>query len=118
MVKGSLSNLLYYHVQPEGLVVAVAQNLPISRVDCIVTDPPYGRSATTLGRETEHIIEDFLSKVDDHIETRRRICIAAPKSVKIGKLGRQLGFKHLESHSVYVHRSLTREIAVLERATK
>jgi len=115
MVRGSLRNLLYYGVQPDGLAVADAQNLPIARVDCIVTDPPYGRSSTTLGRETGQIVKDFLSEVDGRIPKERRICIASPKSINIGKLGRELGFKHVESHSVYVHRSLTREIAVLER---
>jgi len=115
MVRGSLRNLAYYGVQPDGMAVADAKNLPVINVDCIVTDPPYGRSATTLGRETGQIVKDFLSKVDEHIPRRRRICIASPKSIHIGKLGRELGFKHVESHSVYVHRSLTREIAVLER---
>jgi len=115
MVRGSLRNLLCYGVQPDGLAVADAQNLPIGGVDCIVTDPPYGRSSTTLGRETGQIVKDFLSKVDGHIHKGRRICIACPRSINIGKLGRELGFKHVESHSVYVHRSLTREIAVLER---
>ena len=115
MIRGSLRNLAYYGVQPDGLAVADAQHLPITRVDCIVTDPPYGRSSSTMGRETGQIVKDFLSRVDDHIQKGRRICIAAPKSIKIGKLSRELGFKHVESHLVYVHRSLTREIAVLER---
>jgi len=115
MIRGSMRNLVYYGVQPDGLAVADAQNLPIARVDCVVTDPPYGRSSSTMGRETGQIVKDFLSRVDDHIQRGRRICIASPRSINIGKLGRELSFKHLESHSVYVHRSLTREIAVLER---
>jgi len=115
MIRGSLRNLVHYGVQPEGLAVADAKNLPISKVDCIVTDPPYGRSATTLGRETGQIVRDFLSKIDDRIQKGRRICIASPKSINIGKLSKELGFKHVESHFAYVHRSLTREIAVLER---
>ena len=115
MIRGSLRNLTFYGVQPDGLAVADAQHLPLTRVDCIVTDPPYGRSSTTMGRETGQIVKDFLSRVDGHLKKGRRICIASPRSIKIGKLGRELGFKHLESHSVYVHRSLTREIAVLER---
>jgi len=115
MVKGSLCNLAYYGVQPDGLAVADAKNLPISEVDCIVTDPPYGRSATTLGRETGQIVRDFLSRVGDRIQKGRRICIASPKSINIGKLARESGFKQVESHFVYVHRSLTREIAILER---
>jgi len=115
MVRGSVRNLFYYGVQPKGLAVADAQHLPITKVDCIVTDPPYGRSSTTMGREPVRIVKDFLSRVDIHLKKERRVCIASPRSINIGKLSRELGFKHVESHSVYVHRSLTREIAVLER---
>jgi len=115
MVRGSLQNLLYYGVKPEGIAVADARHLPVAKVDCIVTDPPYGRSATTLGWDTRQIVEDFLSSIGDMLPRGRRICMASPKSVRIGKIGKELGFKRLESHFVYVHRSLTREIAVFKR---
>jgi len=114
MVRGSLRNLLHYGVNPEGIVVADARHLPVAKVDCIVTDPPYGRLATTLGWDTRQIVEDFLSTIEDMLPKGRRICIASPKSVRIGKIGKDLGFKHVESHFVYVHRSLTREIAIFE----
>jgi tRNA (guanine10-N2)-dimethyltransferase len=115
MVRGSLKNLLHYGVQPHGMAVADAKNLPVTKVDCIVTDPPYGRSSATLGHETSQIVKDFLSKVDAHIPSDGHICMASPKSVRLSKIGEEFGFKHVESHFVYVHRSLTREIAVLER---
>lgn len=116
MIQGSLMNLRYYGVEPEGMIVADALRLPITEVDCIATDPPYGRLASTLGQKTKHIVEEFLSKVGDKIPEGKKICIAAPKTVKIGEIGKTLGFKHVESHLVYVHRSLTREIAVFERS--
>lgn len=116
MVMGSLRNLLHYGVQPEGMIVADALKPPPIKADCIVTDPPYGRSATTLGREARQIVKDFLSTLQDSFEGTRRICLAAPKSVKAGRLGKESGLRHVESHFAYVHRSLTREIAVFERA--
>ena len=115
MVRGSLKNLVNYGVQPDGMGVADAKNLPVSKVDCIVTDPPYGRCATTMGQETKQIVTDFLSKVDEHIKKGGHICMASPRAVRLGKLGEQMGFKRIEAHFVYVHRSLTREITVLER---
>ena len=115
MVRGSLQNLLHYGAKPEGIAVADARHLPMNKVDCIVTDPPYGRSATTLGRGTERIVEDFLSACENMLPKGRRICMASPKTIRIGKIGEELGFKHVESHFAYVHRSLTREIAVFER---
>jgi tRNA (guanine10-N2)-dimethyltransferase len=116
MVRGSLRNLLHYSAKPEGITVADARHLPVAKVDCIITDPPYGRSATTLGQGTQKIIEDFLSAIRDMLPKGRRICMASPKSIRIGKIGKELGFKHIESHFVYVHRSLTREVVVFERS--
>jgi tRNA G10 N-methylase Trm11 len=56
-----------------------------------------------------------LAAVRDVMARGRRVCIAAPKKLNIGLLGKELGYRHLESHFVYVHRSLTREIVVFEK---
>jgi tRNA G10 N-methylase Trm11 len=45
----------------------------------------------------------------------QRICIASPKTIQLAKLGTAQGYRHIESHFGYVHRSLTREIAVFEK---
>jgi tRNA (guanine10-N2)-dimethyltransferase len=116
MLRGGLKNILHYGIKPEGVAIADARYPPVTRADCIVTDPPYGRSASTLGTSTRLIVEDFLSAVGDIVPRGRRICMAAPKTVKIEDAGEEAGFKHIESHFVYVHRSLTREIAVFERS--
>jgi len=115
MIDGSLENLSHYGIKPEGMILADAKHLPITKTDSIVTDPPYGRSATTLGWSTQQIVEKFLFNAEAVVSKGRRICMASPKSIRIGKIGEESGFKHLESHLVYVHRSLTREIAILEK---
>ena len=115
MLRGGLKNLLHYGINLEGVAIADARYPPVAKVDCIVTDPPYGRSASTLGASTIRIVEDFLSAVGDKIPRGRRICMASPKTIRIADSGEKAGFKHLESHFVYVHRSLTREIVVFER---
>ncbi len=115
MLRGGLENLLHYGIEPEGMVVADARHPPVSKVDCIVTDPPYGRSASTLGTSTRRIVEDFLAAVGDMLPRGRRICMASPKSIRIDEAGEEAGFEHIESHFVYVHGSLTREIVVFER---
>jgi tRNA (guanine10-N2)-dimethyltransferase len=115
MLHGGLKNILHYGIKPDGVVIADARHPPVTKVDCIVTDPPYGRSASTLGASTKGIVEDFLSRVGDNIPIGKRICMASPKTVKIDDVGQEAGFKHLDSHFVYVHRSLTREIVVFEK---
>jgi tRNA (guanine10-N2)-dimethyltransferase len=115
MLRGGLKNLRHYGTRLEGLAIADARYPPVTKVDCIATDPPYGRSASTLGTHTRLIVEDFLSAVGDIIPRGAKICMASPKTVKISETAEEAGFKHLESHFVYVHGSLTREIVVFER---
>jgi len=115
MLRGGLKNLRHYGVKLEGVAIADARYPPVSKVDCIATDPPYGRSASTLGTSTRLIVEDFLSAVGDILSRGAKICTAAPKTVRISETAQDAGFKHLESHFVFVHRSLTREIVVFER---
>lgn len=115
MAVGSLKNFTHLQVKTEGLIVGDARNPPLKAVDCVVADPPYGRSATTLKRSTRQIIEDSLKAVSAMLSKGKRVCMAAPKTVEISKIGLALGYKHLESHFIYVHRSLTREIAVFEK---
>ena len=115
MLRGGLKNLKHYRTNIEGLAIADARYPPVTKVDCIATDPPYGRSASTLGTKTRLIVEDFLSAVADTLPRGAKICMASPETIKIGETAEDAGFKHLESHFVYVHRSLTREIVVFER---
>jgi tRNA (guanine10-N2)-dimethyltransferase len=115
MVRGSLKNLAHFNVKPEGIIVADARDPPVTRIDCIVTDPPYGRSATTLKRTTEQIVKEVLIAAHDMLNKGRRVCMAAPKTLNVGHMGSALGYRHVDSHFVYVHRSLTREIAIFEK---
>jgi tRNA (guanine10-N2)-dimethyltransferase len=115
MVKGTIRNMIHYNVKTEGVVIADSRSLPVHKIDCVVTDPPYGTSSTTLKRPTKQIIEDILATVHELLKKGRRICIAAPRKLDIVKSGTRLGYKHIESYFVYVHRSLTREIVVFQK---
>jgi tRNA (guanine10-N2)-dimethyltransferase len=115
MARGSLRNLAHFNIKPEGIIVADARDPPIKKADCVVTDPPYGISATTLKRTTAQIVKEVLMTASEILSRGRRICMAAPKTLNIGQIGTVLGYRHLESQFVYVHRSLTREIVVFEK---
>ena len=115
MARGTLRNLAHFGVKPEGIIVADARNLPIAEVGCVVTDPPYGISSTTVKRTTSQIVEELLTSLCEQLGSGQRVCLAAPKTLKISRFGAALGYKHLESHFVYVHRSLTREVVVFEK---
>ena len=115
MANGALKNVRHFGLSPSGIVLADARKLPLTKIDCLVTDPPYGRSATTMKSSTKAIIEGVLTSTYPLLDKGQRICMAAPKTLNIPQLGEKLGYKHLESHFAYVHRTLTREVAVFEK---
>jgi tRNA (guanine10-N2)-dimethyltransferase len=127
MVLGCRKNLRHFNISPEGLIWGDARMLPFLKVDCVVTDPPYGRSSSTLKSTTKQLVQDVLASTYDLLRVGQRICIALPitrnKSGSIKHMSNEistfiedLGFKRLQSHAVYVHRTLTREIMVYEKA--
>lgn len=115
MIKGSKKNLKHFGLQAEGLVLADTRKLPLASVDCVVTDPPYGKSSSTLKSTTKKLVEEILSSSYQLLGIGQRVCIASPKTLDISRQGVALGFKHVESHFAYVHRTLTREICVFEK---
>jgi tRNA (guanine10-N2)-dimethyltransferase len=115
MAKGTLRNVKHFGLSPEGILLADARVLPLLHFDCVVTDPPYGKSSSTMKSNTKSIVEGVLTATFPILEGGQRICIASPKTLNIARVGKKIGYKHVESHFAYVHRTLTREIAVFER---
>lgn len=126
MIIGTRRNLLNFGVEAEALVIADARQLPFTEVDAIVTDPPYGKSSTTLKSSTRLLVLSVLSSAKPLLHKGQRICIALPirmdeqgqvnhMSEDIADFVKQSGYKSIESHLVYIHRSLTREIMVYEK---
>jgi tRNA (guanine10-N2)-dimethyltransferase len=126
MVLGCRKNLRHFNISAEGLVWGDARQLPIFRVDCVVTDPPYGRSSSTLKSTTKQLVQDVFTSTHELLGVGQRMCIALPitgdksgstkpMSKEISAFVEKLGFKRLQSHRVYVHRTLTREIMVYQK---
>jgi len=126
MVAGTKKNLEHFGIRAEGLLHADSRRIPLWKVDAIVTDPPYGRSSSTLKSTTKQLVKDVLAASAVLLGVGQRICIAMPISPdSAGKVTRmsdeisvfvgELGFVALESHQVYIHATLTREIVVYER---
>jgi len=126
MIVGSRRNLKHFGVDAEGLVMTDARGLPLKSVDCVVTDPPYGRSASTLRSTTKALVEAVMLSVYSLLGKGQRICIALPirvnregkterMSEEVSGLVENLGFRLMESHEVYIHRTLTREVVVYQK---
>ncbi len=118
MILGTKKNLQFYNISPEGLILADSRRIPLFKVDAIVTDPPYGRSSSTLKSTTKKLVEELLVSSHALLGIGQRICIASPKTLNISRMGTRIGYRHVESHFAYVHRTLTREIAVFEKVNE
>lgn len=84
----------------------------VQRVDGIATDPPYGRSSSTNGEPIDMLFKRAFSAFLEVIDKRSRVAMAVHDSELAGLAE---GFRLVESHDLWVHRSLTRYFCVLEK---
>jgi tRNA (guanine10-N2)-dimethyltransferase len=114
MVSGCYANLKHFRLDA-GLVIHDARKTPFRSVDCMVADPPYGRASTTIGLDARDLLQAFFQESTHLLRKGGHICLAFPKELDVKKIGEKVGFNFVESHFLYVHRSLTREIAVFRK---
>ncbi len=114
MTKGSKTNLQALGLNSSNVCIGDARHMPIREADALATDPPYGRSSSTKGRETCALVHEFLGEAASLLKTGSKVCLSVPSSVETSALMSK-GFKVLETHLVRVHRSLTRRIVILTR---
>jgi len=115
MLKGARANLRHYGVDAAGLIVGDALRTPIRSVHSVATDPPYGREASTRGRRLHTLLGDFLHSAYALLSEGGHLCICCPSDVQLTRMAKTAGFELVESHLVYVHRSLSRRILVLTK---
>jgi len=114
MVYGSLRNIIKFQAYDKcSLIVADATRLPFrgESIDAIVTDPPYGRSASTYGYGSLRLIEKLISDSAKILKKKGTIVLMHPK--EYFKYVRNMQLSVLEKHVIEVHSGLTRVISVL-----
>ncbi|MGQ9718408.1 MAG: DNA methyltransferase [Nitrososphaerales archaeon] len=112
MCRGALNNLRYYALGSLGIVNSDAMLLSVRRVDAIATDIPYGRCASSRGMKTQNLLQKFIFQAEGTMPRGRCCVIVHPSTIELDEVD---GFEVKEKHEVYVHRTLTRIIAVLKR---
>ncbi len=116
MVKGTIKNLQHcgihdYHVFQED---ARKLELP-TKVDAIVTDPPYGISASTGGEKSENLYQQSMLSLEGILKEDGLLCLATPHYLDLGQILKGTKFKVIEQHHIRMHKSLTRVISVLKK---
>ncbi len=114
MVKGSKKNIDYYAPSNNaGFVISDAKQLPFkNKIKSIATDPPYGRSTSTYGKEIEDLLTRFLQNASQILEKDGIIAIGMFEEVPLQEIVEKSGFILEHFEKIYIHRSLTRRIGV------
>lgn len=114
MVEGTIKNLHYCDIDNYEVFQGDARNIELPyKVDAIVTDPPYGISASTAGVESKKIYEQSLLSMQDVLKKDGYICMATPHYLYIHEIVDHTKFKIIEQYHIRMHKSLTRVISVL-----
>jgi tRNA (guanine10-N2)-dimethyltransferase len=84
----------------------------IGTVDAIATDPPYGRATSMKKEPIGDLYRRTINTAKTLLKPRGRLAIIAPDP---GLAASSDGMAVIETHPLYVHRSLTRHFVVMER---
>ncbi len=113
MVDGAKRNLAHLKTRAELRVSDVGDILKtIGQVDGIATDPPYGRSTCTNGEKIPALLERAFNAFAEVLGKRSRVAVVVPD---LALLEGVETFRLLETHDLWVHRSLTRRFCLLEK---
>lgn len=112
MAMGSLANMKGFAQSWLGVVRADAFNLPVTKVDGVATDAPYGRASSTRGKGAESVLHLAMETLPSVLRKGSRLVIMHPKHVAAEPTSEMATE---EEHYLYVHKRLTRAITVLRR---
>jgi tRNA (guanine10-N2)-dimethyltransferase len=112
MVYSSLRNYRWFRAFSVCQMLADARSIPVRHVDAVVTDPPYGRRASTHGSESLMVYESFVREASRVVEEGGWVVFLAPSVMPVERLVEQNGFRLLETYFIEVHTGLTRKLLV------
>jgi len=116
MVKGTKENLEHCGVHDYQVFREDARKLELpSKVDSIVTDPPYGISASTGGEKSEDLYQQSMQSLQGLLKGDGLMCLATPHYLDLDEVLAGTKFKIIEQHHIRMHKSLTRVISVLAK---
>lgn len=116
MVKGTKENLQHCDINDYLVFQEDARKLELPKaVDAIVTDPPYGISASTGGESSENLYRQSMISFERLIKEDGLMCLATPHYLNLDEIFKGTKFKIIEQHHIRMHKSLTRVISVLKK---
>lgn len=124
MVEGSWRNMDQFEVPKAALQVLDVSDVgrwhqhpdfPVEGFDAIVTDPPYGRSSTTMGEGPEAVFKKAFENIGDVVKKDGLILMVVPEKSYLEFASK---LKLIKSFSQNVHGSLTRYYCLFSQGKK
>ena len=112
MATGAEANMRHFHQEWLGTIRGDSAALPLTAVDAVATDLPYGRASSTHGLDPLDVLARFLPAAAGSIRPGRMMVLMHKKEVRLNEGG---DFDLVEEHDLHVHKLLTRTISVLRR---
>ena len=83
MVKGAIQNLAHFGFKPKMSAACPVNDSPniFPKVDCILTDPPYGRSSGTGGKGVELVVKEMFVAASKSLKKGGRLAVAKEETV-------------------------------------
>lgn len=93
-------------------VLGDARHMPFRRADAVVTDPPYGRRASTHGSESLRVYEGFIRGASGMLGDDGWMVFLAPRQLPVEASLESNGLRLMETYFIEVHMNLTRKLLV------
>ncbi|MDD1770672.1 MAG: RsmD family RNA methyltransferase, partial [Methanomassiliicoccales archaeon] len=108
MLKGCALNMEHFHTRPERLERVDIGDISeiFGPVDAVATDPPYGRSSSTMREPMKELHLRAIESIHDNLRPGGSAAIVLPWDCRVT-------FDVVEHHEQRVHRSLTRYYCVI-----
>ena len=110
MVEYSKGNLKHYGFEGN-LITSDFEEITNQNFSSIVCDPPYGIASTTGGENIENLMKRSLDIFQKKLSKGQRLVIAVSST----EIVKHQNLKLLHKFEWYIHKSLTRNIIVLEK---
>jgi 16S rRNA G966 N2-methylase RsmD len=112
MAQGALTNMKHFGQDWLGVLRADSLHPPLTQVDAVATDVPYGKLSSTRGKEHPALLAEALTSLPSVMKTGSILVVMHPKSSAVAA-SPELSL--VEEHHLYVHKLLTRTITILRR---
>ncbi|RLE81872.1 MAG: hypothetical protein DRJ51_02910 [Thermoprotei archaeon] len=118
LIKGALINIQYLSKEKGAIIDLLCSDiflLPLRKIKGVkvVTDPPYGRVASTHGRNVNEIYAVFFKLLVNNIRAQR-VVMLSPHWIPLKDFIYKCNLRIVEQHALRVHGGLTRKVTVIE----